>query len=148
MVIPKTLQPKILRRLHKGNMCIEKMLRLAQSSIFWLGLTEDVTNIANNCQVFRKHAPKQSPEPILVHEPTATRSWFILGSDIFEVKYYIFTIRYNTHCKNTLSYRNIINCNNDSISKLRKILKSHNWNNILYKYDNAQTAYTNFMLLL
>ena len=26
---------------------------------------------------------------------------------------------------------------------MRKILKSHNWNNI-YRYDNAQTAYTNF----
>ena len=43
----------------------------------------------------------------------------------------------------TLSYRNRINFNNDSISKLRKILKSHNWNNI-YRYDNGQTAYTNF----
>ena len=37
-----------------------------------------------------------SQEPILVHEPTATRPWFKFGSDIFEVKgkYYIVVADY------------------------------------------------------
>ena len=77
-------------------MGIEKMLLRARSAIFWPGLTADVTNIAKNCQVCQKYAPKQSQEPILVHEPTATRPWFKLGSDIFEVKgkYYIVVADY------------------------------------------------------
>ena len=96
MVIPKTLQPEILRRLHEGHMGIEKMLLRARLAIFWPGLTADVTNIAKNCQVRQKYDPKESQEPILVHKPTATRPWFKLGSDIFEVigKYYIVVADY------------------------------------------------------
>ena len=78
-----------------------------------------------------------------IPEPNLTGQSGVLNTTIRTTDHYpIFTIRYNTHCKNTLSYRNRRNFNNDSISKLRKILKSHNWNNI-YRYDNAQTAYTN-----
>ena len=93
----KNLQPVILRRLHEGHMGTEKMLLRARSAIFRTGLTADVTKIAKNCQVCQTYAPKQSQEPILVHEPTATtRPWFKLGSDIFEVKgkYYIVVADY------------------------------------------------------
>ena len=78
-----------------------------------------------------------------IPEPNLTGLSGVLNTIRTTDHYPIFTIRYNTHCKNTLSYRNRRNFNNDSISKLRKILKSHNWNNI-YRYDNAQTAYTHF----
>ena len=83
VVIPKTLQPEILRCLPEGHMGIEKMLLHARPSIFWPGLTADVTNIAKNCQVCQKYAPKQSQEPILVHEPTATRR----GSKLYSRRY-------------------------------------------------------------
>ena len=65
-----------------------------------------------------------------IPEPNLTGQSGVLNTIRTTDHYPIFTIRYNTHCKNTVSYRNIINFNNDSISKLRKILKSHNWNNI------------------
>ena len=112
VVIPKIIQPEILRRLHEGHMGIEKMLLRARS-----GLTADVTNMAKNCQVCQKYAPKQSQEPIFVHEPTATRPWFKLGSDIFEAKgkYYIVVADYYSRfpyveqLRNNNTSRSIIN---------------------------------------
>ena len=94
VIIPKTLQHETLRHLHEGHMGIEKMLLRARSAIYWPGLTSDITNIAKDCQVCQKYAPKQIQEPILVHEPTATRTRFKLGSHIFEgkVKYYIVSL--------------------------------------------------------
>ena len=62
------------------------MLLSARSSVFWPGLTADVNNMAKNCETCQKHAPKQGQEQIFVHEPTATKSWSKLASDIFDIK--------------------------------------------------------------
>ena len=58
----------------------------ARSSVFWPGLTNDVKNITKSCEPCQKHAPKQRQEEILVHEPTATKPWSKLASDIFDIK--------------------------------------------------------------
>ena len=55
-----------------------------------------------------------------IPEPNLTGQSGVLNTIRTTDHYPIFTIRYNTHCKNTLSYRNRRNFNNDSISKLRK----------------------------
>ena len=86
VVIPSTLQPEILKHLHTGHMGTEKMQLRARSSVFWPGLTNDVKNITKSCEPCQKHAPKQRQEEILVHEPTATKPWSKLASDIFDIK--------------------------------------------------------------
>ena len=86
IVVPATLQHTILRHLHEGHMGLEKMLLRARSAVFWPGLTADVNNMAKNCETCQKHAPKQGQEQILVHEPTATKPWSKLASDIFDIK--------------------------------------------------------------
>ena len=86
VVIPSTLQPEILKHLHTGHIGTEKMQLRARSSVFWPGLTNDVKNITKSCEPCQKHAPKQRQEEILVHEPTATKPWSKLASDIFDIK--------------------------------------------------------------
>ena len=86
VVIPSTLQPEILKHLHTGHMGTEKMQLCARSSVFWPGLTNEVKNITKSCEPCQKHAPKQRQEEILVHEPTATKPWSKLASDIFDIK--------------------------------------------------------------
>ena len=75
VVIPYTLQLKILKHLHTGHMGTEKMQLRARSSVFWPRLTNDVKNITKSFEPCQKHAPKQRQEEILVHEPTATKPW-------------------------------------------------------------------------
>ena len=86
VVIPSTLHPEILKHLHTGHMGTEKMQLRARSSVFWPELTNDVKNITKSCEPCQKHAPKQRQEEILVHEPTATKPWSKLASDIFDIK--------------------------------------------------------------
>ena len=64
---------------------MKKMLLRARSAVFWPGLTADVNNMAKNCETCQKPAPKQGQEQILVHEPTATKPWSKLASDIFDI---------------------------------------------------------------
>ena len=48
MVIPKTIQLEILRRLHEDHMDIEKVLFRARSAIIWPGLAAYVTIIVRS----------------------------------------------------------------------------------------------------
>ena len=74
IVVPATLQQTILRHLLEGYMGLEKMRLRAYSAVFWLGLTADVNNMAENCETCQKHAHKQGQEQILVHEPTKNKT--------------------------------------------------------------------------
>ena len=69
VVVPATLQHTILRHLHEGHMGLEKMFFRASSSVSWPGLTADVDNEAKHYKICQKHAHKQYPEQILVHDP-------------------------------------------------------------------------------
>ena len=66
------------------------MLLRARSAIFLPEQTADVTNITKKLSSLPEVHSQIESECILVHEPTATRPWFKLGFDIFEVrwKYY------------------------------------------------------------
>ena len=89
IVVPVTLQHTIMRHLHEGHMGLEKMLLRARSAVFLPRLTTNVNNLAKNCEceTCQKHAPKQDQKQIIVHEPTATKPWPKLASDIFDIKW-------------------------------------------------------------
>ena len=82
IVVPATLQHTILRHLYEGHMGLEKMFLRARSAVFWSGLTAYINNMEKNCETCQNHAPKQGQDQILVHEPTATKLWSKLASDI------------------------------------------------------------------
>ena len=81
IVIPPTLRPEILDTLHKGHLGQEKCLLRARTTVFWPGITKDVTNLVT-CQKHQRHNQKQ---PILQPEPPSY-PWQKVSSDLFDYK--------------------------------------------------------------
>ncbi|XP_018395382.1 PREDICTED: uncharacterized protein K02A2.6-like [Cyphomyrmex costatus] len=63
VVIPKSLQPQILKELHSGHFGMVKMKELARSYCWWSKIDDDIENIVKNCancNVNKNNVPKAS----------------------------------------------------------------------------------------
>ncbi|XP_054746789.1 uncharacterized protein K02A2.6-like [Anastrepha obliqua] len=67
IVIPKKLQLRILRQLHRGHLGRERMKLLARSYVYWPGVDEDIVSYSRNCQ----HCASTAKMPV----KHTVRSW-------------------------------------------------------------------------
>ena len=84
IVIPPTLRPEILDTSHKGHLGQEKCLLRART-VFWPGITKDVTNLVKTCEACQKHQRRNQKQPILQPEPPSY-PWQKMSSDLFDYK--------------------------------------------------------------
>ena len=92
MILP-TLRPEVLNIIHQGHLGQEKCLLRARTSVFWPGITKEVINQVNQCDLCQKYQRKAAKEPILQPEPPNRAC-----SDLFEFKgqqYLILTDQYS-----------------------------------------------------
>lgn len=81
LVIPATLRPMILTRLHEGHLGIEKTKRLARDTVYWPGLTTDIVTSVKACEVCNKFARNNVKEKLSAY-PIPTYPWQQLAIDI------------------------------------------------------------------
>lgn len=65
-VIPTTMRPEILRRIHAGHMGLNKCKARARLVVFWPGMNTDIENFVSTCEVCKKYSYKQPSEPIMI----------------------------------------------------------------------------------
>ena len=63
VVIPKRLRPKILQNLHAAHQGVTSMNARANASVFWPGITADISKTRANCYSCDKMAPSQPAAP-------------------------------------------------------------------------------------
>ena len=85
IVIPSKLTQSCLRRLHIAHMGINKTLCQARQSIFWPGLSKNITDLISACPACMKYAAKNCAEPP-INDLAATKPWQALSIDNFEWK--------------------------------------------------------------
>ena len=68
VVIPKTLQAIALQILHSAHQGVTAMGSRARSVMFWPGITNDIAQVRNECQVCNRNAPSQA---FLPNDPSA-----------------------------------------------------------------------------
>lgn len=68
VVIPSSLRPNILYRLHAAHRGTEFTLRHACSCVFWLGLNSQITDMCTNCTTSVILEPCTSPRNTVVLE--------------------------------------------------------------------------------
>ena len=83
IVVPTKLTSSCLAMLHIAHMGVNKTLLQARQSIFWPGMTKDVTQLISSCPACIKHASRNSLEP-LINEIAITKPWQALSIDNFE----------------------------------------------------------------
>ena len=82
IVIPKSLQPDILQKLHNGHQGITKCRARARNSVWWPGISKDLETEVKKCTACCK-AQMQVTEPLI---PTQFPQlpWQRVGTDLFE----------------------------------------------------------------
>ena len=72
IIIPSKLRPSCLRRLHIAHVGINKTLYQARQSIFWPGLSKNITDLISACPACMKYAAKNCAKP-LINDLVATK---------------------------------------------------------------------------
>lgn len=119
IIVPKTMQPKMLQLLHISHHGINATLRRARHTVFWLGMTEDITQKVKTCPQCQVDAPRQQRETINNHTIPKT-PWTKLGADLFEHQHshYLIIVDYTT---DYFEYELLSNQSaNETIEKLKR----------------------------
>lgn len=83
IVVPKSLQHKVLNRLHEGHMGIQSSLRRARESFYWYMMSKDIEEMIKKCKVCQSTQPRKQKEPVLM-KPIPEYPWQRVGSDLFQ----------------------------------------------------------------
>jgi len=90
IVIPRILQPMVLDKLHAGHSGITKCRRLAQDTVWWPGISNDIARKVTDCYNCTIHrTPKREP---LLNTPFPNLPWSVLGCDFAKIKDQIYFV--------------------------------------------------------
>ena len=64
VVIPRSLQPKILDLLHIGHFGMERMKQLARTAVYWPGIDAAIEMTSRRCESCGEHQNKPSKPPV------------------------------------------------------------------------------------
>lgn len=84
IVIPKCLQQETLKRIHEGHQGINKCRARANRSVWWPGISAQITTLVENCQSCSEH--RNPPAEPLIPTPLPQRPWQMIASDLFTLK--------------------------------------------------------------
>lgn len=94
IVIPKPLQPEVLKELHSTHIGITKMKQLARRYCIWKNIDKDIEKLVKSCQdcTSVKHSPAKAP---LHHWDTPINNWDRIHIDYagpFQGFYYLLVV--------------------------------------------------------
>ena len=84
LVIPVSMQPEILRRVHEGHQGIVKCRERARQSVWWPGMSKQLQEVVLNCRTCCQYRT-QKAEPLLPSS-LPTLPWQKVGCDLFQWK--------------------------------------------------------------
>ena len=95
IVIPQSLRPEMLKRLHEGHLGMEKCKRRARMAVYWPGINADIDRVVSSCETCLKHQTKQPKEPMSITD-LPKEPWQKVGTDLFHLdgKDYLLVINY------------------------------------------------------
>ena len=95
IVIPLSMRPEMLEKVHKSHLGIEKSRSRARDIMFRPKTSQDIENLISKCAVCQEKRNRNQKEPLHPHE-VPTRPWSKLAADIFqfENEQYLFIVDY------------------------------------------------------
>lgn len=98
IVIPEALRENILNILHTGHQGETKYILLAREAVFWPGISNDIREMIERCQISIKFQPALQKLPILQPD-LSPQPWETLWSDISDFKghKYLIIVDYYSH---------------------------------------------------
>ena len=95
IVIPASLRADILNKLHEGHLGLTKCRERAKQSVWWPGLSKDLTRLIENCDICSRERTnfKETLQPT----EFPARPWSTVGADLFQTennKHYLVIVDY------------------------------------------------------
>ena len=81
--VPEILRQEILKRIHMGHPGRNKSLRFSRRFFYWPGLSQDIVNQIDKCEVCKSHLPAQKEAPLCPSFPQYASPFSMLGMDVF-----------------------------------------------------------------
>ena len=81
--VPEILRQEILKRIHMGHPGRNKSLRFSRRFFYWPGLSQDIVNQIDKCEVCKSHLPAQKEAPLCSSFPQYASPFSMLGMDVF-----------------------------------------------------------------
>ena len=78
----RVIIPLSIRKVHQSHQGIEKSKHLARDVVYWPGMSIQITDMVESCDICAEYRPKQTNEPLLGH-PKPQRPWQKVGRDRF-----------------------------------------------------------------
>ena len=82
VIIPLSVRPKILHKLHAAHRGTEFTLR--RSCVFWPHINDQITEMCKNCLTCAQYAHQHAREPLKPY-PVPTLPWQLVSQDLFEL---------------------------------------------------------------
>ena len=76
LLIPQQMRREILSRLHQPHLGIESTLKLARETVYWRGITDEIKQMIQGCDICNIYARKQQREALVI--PASFSSGFIV----------------------------------------------------------------------
>ena len=97
IVVPHKLRLLMKQKVHAGHIGINASLRRARSTLYWPGISAEIRQFIEACDVCASYSSKQAREPLVITE-SPNRPWTKIGSDLFSFggKNYLITVDYTS----------------------------------------------------
>ena len=74
VIIPRTMQPEMLKLIHSSHLGMEKCKRRARDILYWPGMSAQIEDFVSNCNVCSTYSRSNTKEPLLPHS-VPLRPW-------------------------------------------------------------------------
>ena len=81
LLIPSTLQRKVMEQIHDGHLGIEKCMLKARESVFCPGISNDICKAVEKCGICQ--ASSKAAKPVGNARDVPPHAWHTLGTDLF-----------------------------------------------------------------
>lgn len=85
IVIPRLMHYEMLQKLLTGHPGVERTLRRARDSMFWLGISQQVRDMILTCTTCLTHCNSKPREPLNMTE-VPEYPWQVVDTDLFTWK--------------------------------------------------------------
>jgi hypothetical protein len=82
IVIPKSMRPDMLQRIHSSHLAGDSCLRQARDVLYWPNMSAEIKDMVEQCTTCNEYQQAQKKEPLMTH-PIPECPWSRIAMDIF-----------------------------------------------------------------